>query len=449
MVLRRTMDQQSRKSGKTGKKLAIKINSNLSLIRSSLNQLTAFQQVRTPSHYLQSTTLTTTSGLGSNYTSYTTDPSLSSLENRKAKFNPAAPGTSSSFLESDLPNTDEYLYVPDEENPRFMSPHMMNQTSYGGKTINCKVMNEVFDKVLISQLDFYIPAHHSIVNPFHQAPIFVNSGPQSFIDFNQYESEYYAQYLDQPPPPPPKTPIRTPVMGTRLHRRTLSNTSSQYSSNRGGGSQADYGEVINPQDLDYRFNNFNISGAIEREPLQFHSVPYNCNQPESDTTNSHPIPNRMRLYENVSHFQHLRDSSTSSSQIQTPIKTSYIDTTNHQPELIKTTSSITNSMRREMFFNPEPQQKINGGENHQSEMNPVKLSGNTGCTPTHSTPQDSFSDDSSYLSALSSQNRVRFGSPDNFLSDNAAFSPTSRAAVVNLQRAMAKRTMELEEGEKS
>lgn len=299
------------------------------------------------------------------------------------------------------------------------------------------------------------------MNPFQPPSAFVNSGPDSFIDFNQqYESDYYAQssYLDQPPPPPPKTPIRTPVMGTRTyqHRRTLSNASSQYSS-RGG--QIDYGEVINPSEVDYRFNNFNISGAIEREPLQFHSVPYSCNHP--DTTNAHPIPNRMRLYENVGHFQHhLQDASPQkAAHVQTPIKTSSVETSNHNQDYVKS-STMTNSMRREMFFNPDPNPMppkvftTNGNEHqpaHEANTNTysaMKVSGSTGCTPTHSTPQDSFSDDSSYLSALSSQNRVRF-SPDNFLTDNNLFSPTSRIAVANLQRAMVRRTMELEEGEKS
>lgn len=110
-------------------------------VRTSLNQLTAFQQQsRTPSHYLQSTTLTATSGLGSNYTSYTTDPmidfSMGSLADKRAKFHQANAGTSSSFLESDLPTTDEYLYVPEGEHPRFMSPHRMNQnyeSNYGGE----------------------------------------------------------------------------------------------------------------------------------------------------------------------------------------------------------------------------------------------------------------------------------------------------------------------------
>lgn len=309
--------------------------------------------------------------------------------------------------------------------------------------------------------DPYAPSQHSNMNPFSQAPVFNNSGPSSFIDFEQNENDYYGptSYVEQAPPPPPKTPIRTPVMGTRTyqHRRTLSNASSQYS---GRGGQVDYGEVINPAELDYRFNNFNISGAINREPLHFHSVPYSCNQP--DNTNVNPVPDRMRLYENISHFQHnIHDSHSialNSPQNQTPIKTTYIETTTHNQDAIKS----TNSIRRELFFNSEANPVTQNcsdqcstesrTENHPTnEMitSTLKISGSTGCTPTHSTPQDSFSDDSSYLSALSSQNRVRF-SPDNFLADgNNAFSPTSRIAVANLQRAMVRRAMELEEGEKS
>lgn len=287
---------------------------------------------------------------------------------------------------------------------------------------------------------------------------FGNSGPKSFIDFNQYEGEYYVQ--QQQFVEPPKTPIRTPVMGTRTyqHRRTHSNASSQYS---GRGVPVDFGEPGNPSELDYRFNNFHINGAIEREPLQFHSVPYSCNHP--DTTNAHAIPNRMRLYENVGHFQHhLHEPLPPNAQHQTPIKTTVIETSSNAQDYMKS-PTITNSMRREMFFNSDSnstqpknaQSTTNGSESqtaseiiHSSSFVNTKVSGSTGCTPTHSTPQDSFSDDSSYLSALSSQNRVRF-SPDNFLTDNNMFSPTSRIAVANLQRAMELRTIELEEGEKS
>jgi hypothetical protein len=100
--------------------------------RASLNQFAGFQNSRVANNFMQSTTLTTTSGLGSNFTSYTTDPidssSMSSLvsENKmqRLKMN-ANVGTSSSFLESDM-NTDEYIFIPEGENPRFLSPQKMS-----------------------------------------------------------------------------------------------------------------------------------------------------------------------------------------------------------------------------------------------------------------------------------------------------------------------------------
>lgn len=260
-------------------------------------------------------------------------------------------------------------------------------------------------------------------------------------------------------------------MGTRTyqHRRTLSNTSSMNSSHR--GSNVDYGEVLNMSDLDYRYNNFNSiqhhqPTTLTAEPLKFNSVPYSVNS-KIDTSNSHPVvvPDRMRLYENITNLQlqQLRDShvpSTPSRQSQNvqhsssqQIKTTHIETiqTNDlSRKMITTSVTAANALRREMFFSSV--------DNHQAQQNELKeqhltlnskYPGSTGCTPTHSTPQDSFSDDSSYLSALSSMNRVRF-SPDNFLEEanNATLSPTNRIAVANLQRAMAQRTIELEEGEK-
>jgi hypothetical protein len=296
------------------------------------------------------------------------------------------------------------------------------------------------------------------MNPFHHQPAaFVNSGPDSFIDFGQYGNEYYQQ--QQPIPPAPRTPIRTPVMGTRTyqHRRTLSNSSSQYSSNR--GSNVDYGECL---DLDYRYNNFHSipqQTTLNVEPLKFHSVPYSVNSNshiDSKTlpaTSNHQqiVPDRMRLYENIQNF-HIHDVPhvpSTQQQPQQQIKTTHIETIHSETSKKVSTSVIAaNALRRELFFNSvETSQQQN--ENVKEQNLHLKVSGSTGCTPTHSTPQDSFSDDSSYLSALSSVNRVRF-SPDNYLEEiNATLSPTSRLAVANIQRAMAQRTIELEESEKT
>lgn len=258
-----------------------------------------------------------------------------------------------------------------------------------------------------------------------------------------------------PPQLPPKTPIRTPVMGTKtIHRRTLSNaSSSQCGSNRSSFQQLDnFGMVEQrPEEIDYRFQNFIKSTNNRRELFQYHSVPYSC-----DTIDAPEIPNRMRLYENVNNLM----SSGPSSMPPVTLNSSHYQT-----------SKDSNAEKRRMFFSNENPISPSPSQSHEISSNrsqfspnqsitsdgtmsianlqntPSKVSGSTGCTPTHSTPQDSFSDDSSlYLSALS---RLRF-SPENFLDETVpVFSPTSRMAVANIQRAMVKRTMELENDEKS
>lgn len=110
-----------------------------SLTRSSLHQMPEFhqQQQNRAQNHLQSTTLTTTSGLGSNFTSYTTDPIDSSLGssnnsdhnhhhhgNRK---NGCGAGTSTSFIESDIGTNDEYLFIPEAEHDDLMIPQQQQQ----------------------------------------------------------------------------------------------------------------------------------------------------------------------------------------------------------------------------------------------------------------------------------------------------------------------------------
>jgi hypothetical protein len=293
----------------------------------------------------------------------------------------------------------------------------------------------------------------------------MNSGPTSFIEIsNQYDSDSFRQvnYVDPQIPPqlPPKTPIRTPVMGTKtIHRRTLSNTSSN-NLNNNRNYQVD---PMDPRlDLDYRFQNFNIAGgAISREPLQFHSVPYTCNY--ADTVIPNEIPNRMRLYENISHFQHNFQASSSlpASHCQTPIKSIRNDG-NVQQEQYKSPISMSNAEKRKMFFATDTvssavdvqksqithcDQIIVSEANINNIVNSTKIN-STGVTPTHSTPQDSFSDDSSYLSAL-----ARF-SPDNFLNENANnFNGSTTGGRINvatnIQRSIVRRAIEVDDNEKS
>lgn len=112
--------------------------------RSSLNQLTTFQNnTRTPSHhYLQSTITNTTSGLGSNYTSYTTDPIHSSLSSLVSDVNSKHPKSkfilepSNTFVEDDVTETNDVndMYVPEMDNRNYVSPmKAQNYDFYNGK----------------------------------------------------------------------------------------------------------------------------------------------------------------------------------------------------------------------------------------------------------------------------------------------------------------------------
>lgn len=308
-----------------------------------------------------------------------------------------------------------------------------------------------------------------------------NSGPNSLL----FEDNM-RQQQNMSPQLPPKTPShghRTPVMGTKtFHRRTNSNASSQQGgggnvSNRNSFQQS---EIVDarPRDFnfDYPFQQFeklnNFMNINQHEHFEFHSLPYD-NSSHSNVTNA--LPNTMRIYENLNNFQpSFQSSSPSPSSL--PVSSSSYSRMEPCDDDIKTPSniSISNAEKRKMFFSNESSASFSSAPNphdhsmHQkpkfiaigdqilvseanmnignSNSSSTKISGSTGCTPTHSTPQDSFSDDSSYLSALS---RIRF-SPDNFLDEGLTlFSPTSRITIASMQRAMVKRTMELEDNEKS
>lgn len=294
--------------------------------------------------------------------------------------------------------------------------------------------------------EHYNPIHSDVNFQQQQQHNYQSNNPNHFVDFNPYRGQTEKEMYEEAKSEGPRTPVRhhqqnVPIMGMRTyqHRRTSSNVSSQYS-NRGFQQEYEYEpQEINPNDMDYRFNNFNNPNSISIREQPFHSMPYHgCNRLDH---NEPTIPSRMRVYENIANFQDLQNTShlhpcSSSSQNQTPIKISpaamYQNNSklsyDNTPHTYLKTTAITNSARRQMFFSSDLDDVVTVGEFGEaieSVDNVVangnnKLSNSTGCTPTHSTPQDSLSDDSSYLSALS---RVRF-SPENILSDNnLVFSP--------------------------
>jgi hypothetical protein len=155
-------------------------------------------------------------------------------------------------------------------------------------------------------------------------------------------------------------------------------------------------------DVEYRFSSLTIEPYL---------VPFNNNNNRADEPQPAQIPNRMHLYENISAFQHLQTSNAQASTSETNTPSHLMKT----PRYANQNSILTISSD---FGNPG-----------QTSTN---KNSSTGCTPTHSTPQDSFtSDDSSYMSArdgvpsMSSSHNRRF-SPDNFLdTDDSPFSPNA------------------------
>lgn len=246
----------------------------------------------------------------------------------------------------------------------------------------------------------YIPSQDALMNLDYQYGSNMMC-QNNFVDYHPYQrtrellnSSGFVEI--------PKTPQRMPVMGTRTyqHRRTLSNVSHCSNANRGFHVSLD-DDAGAASELEYRFN------SLTMEP---YLVPFN-NRLEAGEPQPAQIPNRMHLYENISAYQHLQNSNAQApaSEHNTPSHMLKTPRYANQNNILTISSDFGN-----------PQASTNNKNS------------STGCTPTHSTPQDSFtSDDSSYLSArdgvpsMSSQNR-RF-SPDNFLDtdEQSPFNPNA------------------------
>lgn len=265
----------------------------------------------------------------------------------------------------------------------------------------------------------------------------------------------------------PRTPQRMPVMGTRTyqHRRTMSNVSHYSNVNRGFQveSEEEAGRSGDYNDLDYRFSSLNIEPYLvpfnKMSESQQEEKPISSNLYQSGAS----IPNRMRLYENISVYQQRQQSPSSGIQqnlSQPHQQISQIEHSNTPTHLLKTSPNNNSNGQQEYeqrprFINQTTILASNSDYANSNNTSTNKIANSTGCTPTHSTPHDSFtSDDSSYLSAregisMSSTSRVRF-SPDNFLNteshnslENSAYNPQNHH--FHHQRRLSRRHFEEQE----
>lgn len=315
-----------------------------------------------PQHYLPST-MSTTSGLGSIYTTNTSSIGQPPTPSPRRKT------SASSFSEVPELHYDQSnrtpIYIPGnyvEYRPsQVVEDVVQNHTGYFGNS-ESYVSNGTSSNTVLAILtgSNYFPYRPEVNFAFER-------DYRSYPEYT-YEGTNHNKYVYDSPRVP-RMPSKIPMgVNASNHRRTLSNISST-SSNINSGFRLESDDVPDT----YQFNNLNSNNS------------------------NHATPNKMRVYENIpfaTQFQHQSN-------------------TKHPP--IELTSSVQERPMT-LSFEPGHQAKFRSSLKKHTVSRTTSAAG----TPTtNPTPPDSLtSDDSSYLSArdssISSQSRVRF-SPETLL----------------------------------
>lgn len=389
--------------------------------RSNLSSFTGGNGERSLRFNDLTSTVSTTSGLGSNYTTNTSGSS-----NTQNTPSPRRKTSSNSFVEfADIPeqetNDDPNLhYQPstysDYRLSAHQSTHYFNRIpNYSGDDNLGGHRYEYFGKLNFIKKLLYRRHYHLLKftgsNYFPYRPEAHLAYERDYRSYPEYETsayhEYREPYQNQTSPNylnyvrniGTMTPHRKPQMGiaasqkraTSLHRRTLSSISGNL------GFQH-----VEPDDTlpNYQY------GRI--------------NQKSNRITSTSPVnyTNRMRSYENVQ-FSRSNDlpptryMSTTSSEF----KSNHLERPDSLPFEMGTNAKLRSSRK---YSNPSPRFGMSSVSSMQAA--PHKNS------PTKTTPSDSLTSDDSYLSAkegsISSHSRVRF-SPETLLEDAVVNSTTT------------------------
>ncbi|XP_055644405.1 mitogen-activated protein kinase kinase kinase 11-like isoform X2 [Toxorhynchites rutilus septentrionalis] len=343
-----------------------------------------------PHHYLPST-MSTTSGLGSNYTPSGPSSSLSGGVGTQ-------PPTPSPRRKSSVNSFVEYGELPEEQESR-AGLYVVNDYANYPQTNNSMFSSGTNAGYFGSH---YFPYRPEINFAFERDT--KSYGGEPVYEDHHYDSASYHDYAYENSSNCRFNAQRVPAMGVSAagHRRTLSNVSAT-ASNINQGFLLDHDDdVALVDDTVYNFNQFYISN----------------NQNEIKVSEVSFIPNRMREYENISSYFKDRQSSLNVGHF----SNEFINISNHERPVslglehggIPSSESGSQVKLRSSLkkYNTQPQQ-----QQHQSQSK-YSTGSSAGCgTPitTNPTPPDSLtSDDSSYLSAkdnsssISSQSRVRF-----------------------------------------
>uniref|UniRef100_A0A182K3V8 Uncharacterized protein n=1 Tax=Anopheles christyi TaxID=43041 RepID=A0A182K3V8_9DIPT len=382
-----------------------------------------------PQHYLPST-MSTTSGLGSNYTPSGPSSSFSvGAGTQPPTPSPRRKSSAASFMDyGDLPEERESragLYIPGE---------------YDGYTQHNPIFNTR------GATSSYIGSHYF---PYRPAINFAferetkSYGGEPVYEDHHYDSASYHDYAYEGPGGGPSgagnaraTGTRVPTMGISAtgHRRTHSNISSTMHSsnvNQGfllEGDDMDGGRLID--DVTYKLSDLYLSGGSKDAPSRL---------PTPSTSKVHESPvsfqasSRMHQYENIpnffrrqsslqahyspgSHGGHLSGEFMSGiEQEERPYTVLGLEhgvdsgllSTSLRPQ-----TKLRSSMKKYTHSHPTQQATASGS---QSKYGGAGYGTHGTTSTTNQTPPDSLtSDDSSYLSAkdnsssISSQSRVRF-----------------------------------------
>lgn len=369
--------------------------------------------------YLTST-ISTTSGLGSNYTTNTSGSSMT-----QTTPSPRHKTSSTSFIEvAEIPEQDT-----NEQSGNYMDYRLSNQsTNYFNRpypqanyedTMEAQRNHGYFGKIFhpFAEIPFVFcyKKLFSILassNYFPYRPEMHLATERDYKSFPEYDTNAYREqrdayfnaagssYLNYVRNMGTMTPARKPQMGIAAshHRRTLSNVSPNNLNNAYPSHEKD--EITS----NYQYGRINqLTKRLAATPPINHT-------------------NRMRAYENIPFTRSTEQNFIPSTSTE---YASVIDRPDSLPFDL-TNTKLRSSLRK--YSNPSP--RFGNGSGFPTMMQKT--------SPTKTTPSDSLtSDDSSYLSAkdssISSQSRVRF-SPETLL-DEPSNTTTATTPLKRLSRA--------------
>ncbi|XP_058455589.1 mitogen-activated protein kinase kinase kinase 11 isoform X2 [Malaya genurostris] len=343
-----------------------------------------------PQHYLPST-MSTTSGLGSNYTPSGPSSSLSGGAGTQ-------PPTPSPRRKSSTASFIDYGELPEEQESRaglYVPGDYTNYPQQNSSMITTGTNAGYFGS-------HYFPYRPEINFAFERDT--KSYGGEPVYEDHHYDSASYHDYAYEGGMTNRFNAPRVPAMGVNAagHRRTLSNASGT-TSNINQGFHFDQDDVDLVDEAIYGFDNFYINQSAVKVPESTH------------------VPNRIHEYENIPNY--FKRQTSLNAGYSGHFANDFVNISNHERPIsiglehggLSTSGTGTQVKLRSSLKKHNNQQQQQSLQQQTQNKYSTGSSGSCGTPMTNPTPPDSLtSDDSSYMSAkdnsssMSSQSRVRF-----------------------------------------